>query len=101
MIKSFKTYLTNQGYKTKTPNGAPSTVDSYAKAVGKVVERENTDWPTLGKNISGIVKKYGPGGKEEDFGNKSHSTCINALRRFEEFVNVFKISASGAVKKQP
>ena len=42
---------------------------------------------TVYEKIVETFKKYDIGGTKEEFGCKSNKTVINALRRFEEFVN--------------
>lgn len=87
VAESYEEYLIKEGYSLETDSGNPSTVYSYANAVQSVIEEEKTTWNALQTNISTIVKKYDIGGTKEEFGCKSNKTVINALRRFEEFVN--------------
>ncbi len=85
--KGFEDYLIEAGYKEETDSGNPSTVYSYIKGVETVLEEEGISWNTLEANISSVISKYDVGGEKEQIGAKSNSTVINALRRFEEFVN--------------
>ena len=87
ITRDYEDYLIASGYKTETDNGDPSTVYAYIKAVDSVLSEEAISWSTLKANISDIVKKYDEGGEKEAFGRKSNKTVINALKRFEEFVN--------------
>jgi hypothetical protein len=87
IAESYEEYLIKEGYSLETDSGNPSTVYAYANAVQSVIEEEKTTWNALRTNISTIVKKYDIGGTKEEFGCKSNKTVINALRRFEEFVN--------------
>ena len=87
ITRDYEDYLIAAGYKTETDNGDPSTVYAYIKAVDSVLSEEAISWSTLKANISDIVKKYDEGGVKEAFGCKSNKTVINALKRFEEFVN--------------
>lgn len=88
MLENFKKYLIDQGYSELTPSGNPSTVYDYMKRVERICERENITIKDLGDNIRFYVEKYGPYGKEADFGKRSHSAFINALRRFEDFIQI-------------
>ncbi|MEE1055631.1 MAG: hypothetical protein UH239_00065 [Acutalibacteraceae bacterium] len=87
MDEQFKNYLIKAGYKITTPSGNPSTIYSYIKSIDKVCELEGFSWCELADNIETIVKQYDLGGTKEDLGNKSHKTVINALKRFQEFIN--------------
>jgi len=86
MMQQFKEYLIKRGYTITTPSGKPSTVYQYLKSIEKVCEWEHTTWADLAKNIGTILAKYDIGGSRENFGNKSHKTVINALKRFSEFL---------------
>ncbi len=86
MKEKFMDYLTKQGYSVTTPAGNPSTVYDYAKRIDKVCEWENMTWTGLAENIGAIVAQYDVGGSKEDFGLKSKSAVINALKRFQEFL---------------
>lgn len=87
MKKRFEDYLIKQGYSVTTPSGNPSTVYAYQKCIDKICEWENLTWYELVNNISSIVVQYDAGGAKEELGNKSHKSVINALHRFEEFIN--------------
>jgi len=84
--RSYEAYLINAGYKTETNDGKPSTVYAYIKAIDFVLREEHLSWEMLTSEISTIVSIYDYGGKKEHLGNKSNKTVINALKRFEEFV---------------
>ena len=64
----------------------PSTAGKYADAVERIMLAEGLSWDELKKDISEIIALYSAGGAKEDIGKQSHSTNINALRRYEEFV---------------
>ena len=85
--KSFEVYLLNAGYCGYTASGTPSTVFSYIRAIKKVLEAEGLSWYTLQNNIENIVPIYDIGGAKQHIGAKSNCTVINALKRFQEFVN--------------
>lgn len=88
MIKEYEKYLISIGYKQTTPSGHPSTVYQYLKAIRTVCDEESINLIGLKENISTIILKYDVGGEKEAIGAKSHKTVINALKRFEEFLNL-------------
>ena len=86
----YELYLEAAGYSVIGISGNISTVPQYSRAVEKVVEREGLNWNQLKNDIANIVKKYDKNGSEEDYGNRGNKTVINALKRFEEFVESTK-----------
>ena len=84
---AFEEYLINAGYKEETDSGNPSTVFSYTNAIKKVLEEEGLSWHSLQNDIENIVPIYDIGGLKQHLGAKSNYTVINALKRFNEFVN--------------
>ena len=84
---AFKEYLVNAGYCEYTASGNPSTVFSYIHAIKKVLEEEGLSWYALQNDIENIVPVYDIGGAKQHIGAKSKYTVINALKRFQEFVN--------------
>lgn len=87
MINEYENYLISIGYKQTTPAGHPSTIYQYLKAIRYVCDEEKISLFGLKENIKTIVSKYDVGGEKEKLGAKSHKTVINALKRFEEFLN--------------
>lgn len=87
MIENYKSYLIQQGYKEYTPSHNASTVIDYTKRIKKICQKENISIEKLANNIGDYVYKYGSLGSETEFGKRSHSSYINALKRFEEFIN--------------
>ena len=85
--EEFERFLIKSGYSEITPSGLPSTVYSYTKAVNSILEEEHLTWSELVNQISHIIPLYSQGGAKEDIGNKSNQIYINALHRFEDFVN--------------
>lgn len=83
----FEKYLIASGYSVETPSGLPSTVSEYIRAINSILEDEGLTWNGLISRISELVMIYGKGGAKEDVGSKSNWTYINALHRFEDFVN--------------
>ena len=84
---AFEEYLVNAGYSEYTVSGNLSTVFSYIRAIKKVLEEEGLSWCSLQSNIDNIVSLYDIGGAKQHLGAKSKCTVINALKRFQEFVN--------------
>lgn len=83
----FKDFLKDQGYSEFTQSGNPSTVYDYSKRVEEIREREGLEnLDELANNIDKLVNKYDENGLERAFGEKSHRAYINALKRFQEFV---------------
>ena len=84
---AFEEYLVNAGYCEYTASGNPSTVFSYIHAIKKVLEEEGLSWYALQNDIENIVPIYDIGGVKQHIGARSNYTVINALKRFQEFVN--------------
>lgn len=87
MLENFKQYLIEKGYSEFTPSGHPSTVYDYKKRILKICERESISIETLLDRIDFFVERYGPLGKEDEFGRKSYNAYISALRKFKDFKN--------------
>lgn len=85
--KDFESFMLKNGYSAKTENDTKSTVYAYANSVKSVMSDEGIDWTSLVKQISSIASVYDIGGAKEEIGDRGNRTVINALRRFEDFVN--------------
>lgn len=85
--QDFENYLIASGYSIETPSGNPSTVNSYITAVNSILDDEGLSWSSLIDQIDRVVPIYDEGGAKEDVGSKSNYTYLNALRRFQDFVN--------------
>ena len=79
MLNNFKTYLLNQNYK-------PLTAEDYKGRIERLCQKENISVETLVKNLSKIIPDYEKTGKKSSYGRRSHSSVLNALRRFSEFL---------------
>jgi len=91
MLGEFEKYLIERGYSQETPSGRPSTTYDYSKSrIPKIYKREGISVEQLAGNIRYYVEKYDNGGSESKFGKGSKSAFINALKRFEEFINSLK-----------
>lgn len=86
ILNRFEKYLEQKGYSVVTPSGLKSTCHDYSQVrIPAVCNRERISIPQLIDNIDRIVSKYDQFGSEAEFGNKSHRSVINALKRFREF----------------
>ena len=85
--KDFESFMLKNGYSAKTENDTKSTVYAYVNSVKSVMSDEGLDWTSLVKQISSIASIYDIGGAKEEIGDRGNRTVINALRRFEDFVN--------------
>ena len=85
--KDFETFMLKNGYSEKTENDTKSTVYSYVSSVKAVMNEEGLTWAELYHRISNIASVYDIGGAKEEMGDRGNRTVINALRRFEDFVN--------------
>lgn len=85
--KDFEHFLKINGYSEETHSQTKSTIYSYLNSVRSIMKDEGLDWDSLVMEISNVVRLYDVGGDKEEVGYKGKSTVINALRRFEDFVN--------------
>ena len=79
MLNQFKTYLLSQKYK-------PLTAEDYKGRIERLLLKEKMNLDTLVKNITSILPEYERNGKKHAYGKRSHSSVLNALRRFSEFL---------------
>ena len=87
MREQFEEYLINQGYKTVTPSGFPSTVYDYIKRIDYVCKVEGfSSWEELADVIPDKVIEYDTDGIKEDLGKISHRSVISALVQFKNFI---------------
>ena len=82
LLDFFEEFLIDCGYSQVTPSGLPSTVPQYIRAIKQVCDAERVSLIALPNCIDQIVKKY----EKELVGKKGHSTVINALKRYAEFI---------------
>ena len=83
----FESFMLKNGYSAKTENDTKSTVYSYVSSVKAVMNEEGLTWAELYHRISNIASEYDVGGSKSEIGDRGNRTVINALRRFEDFVN--------------
>lgn len=85
--ENFKRYLRKNGYKEWSDAGNETTISSYVYWIERVMEREHINtWSEFTDHIQGILRKYGEYGEMRCFGKEAHSTVINALKRFMEYL---------------
>ena len=87
-LSGFKDYLITQGYKEFTPKNLPSTVYDYIGRIQKVLVWEGITLTELNNTIDAICKKYDIGGTKENYGNLSHRSVINALKRYSDYCKI-------------
>lgn len=85
-MADFAGWLLSNGYKEYGISGNKSTVYQYSKYIEDVMKRERMSQLALQDNIAQIVKKYDVGGECEELGQRGHRTCINALKKYYEYV---------------
>lgn len=87
ILNRFELYLESEGYSVVTPKGLPSTTYDYAHSrIPFVLREERISIHTLMNEIDLYVKMYDLRGLKSSIGNKSHRAVINALKRFQEFI---------------
>ena len=79
MLNEFKDWLLGQKYK-------PTTTEDYQGRIERLCRKEKFTLEHLIKNLSEIMPQYEKTGKKSSYGRLSHSTVINALRRFKTFL---------------
>lgn len=94
MKGKFREYLVQNHYSEYTGTGVPSTIDKYVNSVNTVCCREGLTWEEAAYCIDDLVSDYDKGGKNEEFGNRSNRTVINALKKYRDYID-----ASFGIKK--
>lgn len=82
MLNEFKTYLLSQNYK-------PLTAEDYKGRIERLLAKEKMNLDTLVKNITSILPEYERNGKKSSYGRRSHSSVLNALRQFRNFLAIY------------
>lgn len=77
---NFKSFLTR--------NYSENTAKTYFYWFNRVQEREGYSDIIMMNEISDLIKKYGPRGLEDEFGQSGNGSCINALKAFSRFINI-------------
>lgn len=99
MLENFKNYLIQRGYKEYSEVGNHSTVYDYGQRIVRVCEKEGISINLLADHIGRYVEKYDNFGSEAEYGKKSSSSVINALKRFEEFSKIQKSDNNLTLKR--
>lgn len=85
----FEAWLLDNNYK-------PTTAVDYPDRLRRLCAREKISYEYLAEHLSEIIPQYDKTGKKSSYGKRSHSSVINALRRFAEFLSEFNIKFEGA-----
>ena len=80
MLKKFENWLIENNYKI-------NTAKDYQGRIERLCKQENITLDTLVANIENILPIYEVGEKY-DYGNRSHTSVKQALRRFNKFLSV-------------
>ena len=78
MLKKFENWLIENNYKI-------NTAKDYQGRIERLCKQENISLETLVANINSILPIYETGDKY-DYGNRSHTSVKQALRRFNKFL---------------
>ena len=79
MQKQFETWLLAKNYK-------PTTAIDYPARLERLCRKEKFDYEHLAQHLAEIMPQYEKNGKKSSYGKRSHSSVLNALRRFSEFL---------------
>ena len=89
MQKQFEEYLQSKNYR-------PTTSIDYSARLERLCRKEKISYEHLAQHIYEIMPQYENTGKKSSYGKRSHSSVINALRRFAEFLSDCNIKFEGA-----
>ena len=89
MQKQFEQYLQSKNYK-------PTTSIDYPARLERLCRKEKISYEYLAGHLNEIMPQYERTGKKSSYGKRSHSSVINALRRFAEFLSEANIKFEGA-----
>ena len=85
----FEAWLLDNNYK-------PTTAVDYPDRLRRLCEREKISYKHLAQHIYQIMPEYEKTGKKSSYGRRSHSSVLNALRRFAEFLSEANIKFESA-----
>ncbi len=80
LLQDFKNWLIQNNYKI-------NTAKDYEGRIERLCKKENITVDTLVANIANILLEYETGDKYA-YGNRSHTSVKQALRRFNKFLSV-------------
>lgn len=89
MQKQFEEYLQAKNYSSTTSLDYPMRLD-------RLCRKEKITFELLAQHLAEIMPEYEKTGKKSSYGKRSHSSVINALRRFAEFLSEANIKFEGA-----
>lgn len=89
MQKQFEEYLLAKNYR-------PTTSIDYPARLERLCKKEKISYEHLAQHIYEIMPQYENTGKKSSYGKRSHSSVINALRRFAEFLSDCNIKFENA-----
>ena len=89
MQKQFEEYLQAKNYSTTTSLDYPARLE-------RLCRKEKFSYEHLAQHLAEIMPQYEKTGKNSSYGKRSHSSVINALRRFAEFLSESNIQVEGA-----
>ncbi len=88
MQKQFEEYLQAKNYSNLTSIDYPARLE-------RLCRKEKFSYEHLAQHIAEIMPQYERDGKKSSYGKRSHSSVINALRRFAEFLSEANIKFEG------
>ena len=89
MQKQFEQYLLAKNY-------SPLTSIDYPARLERLYRKEKISYEYLAQHLPEIMPQFERTGKKASYGKRSHSSVINALHRFSEFLNEVNVTAEGA-----
>ena len=78
MLQKFQNWLIAQNYKL-------NTAKDYQGRIERLCKYENISLENLAKNIKSILPQY-EFGEKYSYGNRSHTSVKQALRKFSKFL---------------
>lgn len=89
MQKQFEQYLLAKNY-------SPLTSIDYPSRLERLCRKEKISYEYLAQHLPEIMPQFDKNGKKSSYGKRSHSSVINALRRFSEFLSEANIVVESA-----
>jgi len=89
MQKQFEEYLLAKNYSSLTSIDYPARLE-------RLCRKEKISYEHLAQNLADIMPQYDRNGKKSSYGRRSHSSVLNALRRFAEFLSDCNIKFENA-----
>lgn len=89
MQKEFESWLLEKNYR-------PTTSVDYPARLERLCRKEKISYEHLAQHLAEIMPQYETTGKKSSYGKRSHSSVLNALRRFAEFLSEANINFESA-----